>query len=354
MVGLFSFPGAAADLNEAVRELVRKLLPGEPGDSVSLNVRNISGVQLDSRALRRAVESALGSRVVEHSPVVELTVTLSQNPTTLLLVGEAKRGDDRTAVIVPVQPLAPVSAAARAAITSTQVWEQEAPFLDLAVAGNVMLVLEAGRAAVYEQGQFQAALPIPAEQPRPRDLRGRLLVNGSGFTAWLPGTTCRGKLQPPSIACEAGSTPWTIAPSLSGGLVAARNYFDGTLEGGRRVVPFFSAALVDNRLITAGLDGQARLYAQAPDPTASWSEWSDDIAGVSSACGRHILTAEDRTIKAYEIVEDKPAASGDPVAVPGPVTALWEAADGRQATAIVRDESSGRHAAFSLSITCSH
>jgi hypothetical protein len=97
----------------------------------------------------------------------------------------------------------------------------------------------------------------------------------------------------------------------------------------------------------------ARVYTASTDPTASWSEWGDDIAGVSSACGRHILSAQDRSVRAYEVIQDKPVASGSAVELSGRITALWEASDGRQATAILRDDSSGRHAAFSLSITCS-
>ena len=353
---MFSLPCCAADLAEASRELVRKLLPGGAAESVTLTVRNAGSASVQPEILRGAIQTAIpaqGSQVVEQSPSVELTVTMSQSPVTSILVGEAKRGDERTVAMIPVQLAAAASTAARTTISSTQIWEQDAPFLDIATIGNVTLVLEPGRIAAYEQGKLQTALPISGDHPWPRDVRGRLRVDGTSFTAWLPGIMCQGQVQPLSMECENSSAPWSIAPGISGAFVATRNYFDGTLEGGRRTAPFYSAALIDNRLIAAGTDGLARVYAASTDSTASWSEWGDDIAGVSSACGRHILSAQDRSVRAYEIIQDKPVGAGNAVELSGRIAALWEATDGRQATAILRDDSSGRHAAFSLSITCS-
>jgi hypothetical protein len=291
--------------------------------------------------------------VVEQSPSVELLLTLSQNPATLLLVGEARRGEQREVAIVPVE--APVTAAPpqRTAIAATRIWEQDTPFLDIASAENLTLVLESGRVAVYENGSLKSAVAIKSDTPLPRDLRGRLRVEGSEVAAWLPGMTCRGPLQPVSLLCESSNTAWPIAPGLSATIVPARNYFDGTVDSGRRAAPFFSAALVENRLLTAGLDGQVRIYADSPEPAATWTGWGDDIAGVSTACGRHVLTAEDGTVRVYEIVEGKPVAAGAPVELPGVTSALWEGADGRHAVAIILNDSSGRHEAFSLSITCS-
>jgi hypothetical protein len=148
----------------------------------------------------------------------------------------------------------------------------------------------------------------------------------------------------------------------------SRNYFDGrivTPTGSETTVPaFFSAAQFTVReraaWALAGLDGRMHLYGTPIQNGGAWTGLGASIAGVESDCGSRsqVLTAAsgDDTVadavQVYNISDGAPRRVGEAVRFPGPVTALWPAADRGVAVAVSRDLRTGRYVAFRLAITC--
>jgi hypothetical protein len=223
-------------------------------------------------------------------------------------------------------------------------WEQEQPILDAVRVGGDVVVLDGARVLLMRGGEQQSTT-IAATHSWPRDLRGRLSVSGSAFTAWLPGTICQGGLQPQlTVSCRDSQDPWLLAPGAIATFSAARNYFTGRLDvapgGTRDAAPFYSAAVVPGGWIFNGASEQ----------------WGSDIAGIETSCGTRVLAtrpsgpSEPDAIQPYEMGGAEPAIAGPPLEFSGPVTALWST--GASATAVSRDLQTGRYAAYSLAGHC--
>jgi hypothetical protein len=196
-------------------------------------------------------------------------------------------------------------------------------------------------------------------------MRGRLSVSSSGdnvaFTAYLPGTICRGSTQPQlSVSCQDSQDPWLLAPGALAVFAPERNVFQGHVDiepgGARDLPPFYSAAPAGEAWIFAADDGRAYLYAHSWDSPAAIDRWGSDIAAIQTACGVRVLAtrpvalAEPDAVQPYEIVNDAPNPAGPALEFSGPITALWSA--GSSATAVSRDLQTGRYAAFSLAPSC--
>ena len=57
-------------------------------------------------------------------------------------------------------------------------------------------------------------------------------------------------------------------------------------------------------------------------------------------------------LAAYEIVEDKTVATGEPIDFPGPVMSLWPQPGGAAAAAVVLDRNAGFYEAYTVTLTC--
>jgi hypothetical protein len=112
----------------------------------------------------------------------------------------------------------------------------------------------------------------------------------------------------------------------------------------------------------AGVDGRTFLYNTPIKNSSAWAAVGRGIVGLESDCGGHsqvlASAAGDGTVtdslSAYDVIDGAPRPTGHAVAFPGPVTALWPAAERGVAFAVSRDLRSGRYAAFRLAITCAH
>ena len=174
-----------------------------------------------------------------------------------------------------------------------------------------------------------------------------------------------------SITCrEASLWPIGAGPRMLGfaQFAPARNYFDGRViapNGSTVSVPaFFSAAGfqlgASSAWALAGVDGQTHLYNTPIKNSSAWAAMGSGIVGLESDCGGRFqvlaAAAGDGTVtdsvSAYDVMDGAPRSTGDAVAFPGPVTALWPAAERGAAFAVSRDLRSGRYAAFRLAITC--
>lgn len=368
----------AANLHDAARDVARRAAQFTgTRDAVALSVRNLSPLSAaEAGRARQEVESALrdaGVRLQEGA-AVELRITLSGNTAHYLLVGEGRRGDERQTWIAE-WPLTAALAAGPAGVLLEKrlLWEQDSPVLDAIPLEDALLVLSPGNLTLYARNNEgwlpRQSVNIAAPRPWPRDPRGLLQATGSALRVFLPGVTCSGAWQPAlAVECRPGDDAWTLASGTQQILVAAfaatRNYFDGrvTTQAGARktVAPFYTAAAVDDAgdplWLLAGVDGSTQIYTAAFEPAGAIAAWGSDIAGTNARCGsaQQVLAtrADDsgEAVQLFRIASRQAEPLSAPLAMPGPVTALWSM--GASALAVTRDANTGRYAAWWLTISC--
>jgi len=156
---------------------------------------------------------------------------------------------------------------------------------------------------------------------------------------------------------------------LRAAYAAGRNFFDGRLmseRGEERQLPsFFSAAALPMNgsvlWILEGVDGRTRVFSNTYQAIETFSGLGSDVASVKSGCGNDWLVLADAatdstepdSVRAYEIGRRQAVAVSPSVEFPGPITALWPAADGDSALAVCRNFETRRYEAYSLSVSCS-
>ncbi len=363
---------AADDLPGAAKELARKTL-GFAGGRVAVGAtfRNISSLpDSDLAQVRREFEAAL---TVGPTAAIDVRITLSENASQYLLVEEARKGEDTQVWFAgwPRSRVEPVSGLG-VTIDKKLVWEQDEPILDVAVLDSFVVVLSPSKIALYAERQLKQVVPIAPGKAWPRDLRGRLRLNGGRLQVLLPAMECSGMVQPQlSIDCRPSEEPWVLESGSRAILLATysrdRNYFDGhvILQNGSRksVAPFYSAAAVEDPAGTiwllATLDGRTQIFDAAFEAVAAIPSWGSDVVGTSGRCagGSAILAtlAGDATepdgVQAFSIVNRMAVALGAPASFNGPVTALWPSTPS-SALAVVHDLATGKYAAYVLSLVC--
>ena len=171
-------------------------------------------------------------------------------------------------------------------------------------------------------------------RPWPRDLRGRLRVNGDRVQAFLPWLVCNGSATPALVLqCAPSEAPWVLESGnhaiLLANFAADRNYFDGRVVAqngsSRSVAPFYSAVAVDEpggtTWLLALVDGRAELFDAAWVPVATLASWGSDLVGISAQCAAASL-------------------------------ALWPSG-ATAAVAVARDLATGRYGAYVVTVVCS-
>ncbi len=254
-------PGVAAaadDLTGAARELAQKTAAfAGKGAPVSASWSNISSLgPAELGQAQAAFEAALASTGAPVRPgsdsAVQARVTLSENALDYLLVEEAQKGEERQVWLASWKRAPAGSAAPPAAIEKRLLREQDEQILDFALeSDDVMLLLSPAsltwfnrQNGVYTRG---VSVALPQTHTWPRDVRGRLRVNGSSYQAYLPGMACAGSWRAPvTLDCRDSEDPWVLESGtralLLANYAAARNYFDGriaTQSGQRKTVPPF-------------------------------------------------------------------------------------------------------------------
>jgi hypothetical protein len=373
---------AADNLDGAVRELAAKtaLLAGA-GAPVSIACRNASSLDsADVARLRTAFEKLLqqaGGHAGQGAAAVDVSLTLSENATDYLLVEEARRGDERTVWIAAWKRAAagqpPV---AGVGLEKKLAWEQEEQILDLAIAGDAMLVLAPSRITLFarreDRWEQRQTVRLTPPAPWPRDLRGRLRLSAPRFQAFLPGLACQGATEPElSLDCQPGDQPWMLASGsralLAANFAPGRNYFDGRVVtqtgAARSAPPFFSAAAVEDRASTYWLlalaDGRAELFDSNFNALAPIPSWGSDLAGIDGRCGAatQVLATrvgdadEPDAIQSWAVTDRTAGPLTAPILFPGPVTALWTAGPD-SALAVARNLASGRYEAYVVTLAC--
>lgn len=391
-LSFFALASRAQDLVAAARALGRQIVVSVGADKrAALRVQ--SAADLSPAAVeqaRVALEEELRSRGLRLTtePEVDavIRVTFSQNLRSFLLIAEIQRGESAEVAIVEVaRPAAapPAAAPETLDLEKALLLEQSEQILDVAaLAGEdarpvAMLVLEPGRVALFareaSRWQFQQAAPIPHDRPWPRDLRGRLETDQGAFRAYLPGIACGGTLAPAfTLECRASDEPWPLragARRLGYALFAAgRNFFAGkvTLDSGesQELLPFFSLAAIEEQgawlWVVAGVDGRAHIYAGKTPPATLPAGWGSDIASIHSGCGGGWLllatqmdsTGDTSTVQAFRYAGGQFVPASRPLQMPGPVTALWPAANGSTAIGVSKNRETQNYEAYSLAIPC--
>jgi hypothetical protein len=381
---LFFFPRCARSADDpasAARELARKTAAfAGRGALVSIAWRNLGS--LDSVALaqaRAAFESNLeesGVRLSNLAPAVEAQITASENESQYLLVEEAHKGDEKQVWIASWKRGARTAAPAQdVALEKKLVWEQDDAILDAAFPAAGLLVLSPNRVTLYTQtnGRWEEAKSVAVTaRGLPRDLRGRLRVNGKSFQAYLPGTLCSGLTEPAlQMECHAADEPWVLESGsramLLANFAAGRNFFDGrvtTQSGVRKTVPpFFSAASVEDQgrtmWVLAQVDGRSQIFDAAMQPAGGLTQWGSDIAGTDARCGggtqvlatRPVDRGDPDALQAFSVMNQGATASTGAMEFPGPITALWPSG-GVSVLAAARDLRTGRYAAYLVTVVC--
>jgi hypothetical protein len=376
-------PATAQNWTQPARELADKILGHTQSRSaIFLELKNTSSLDAaDAADVRRAIEAqmrALGARLVPADQAVDdVRVTLSENAREYVWVAEIGRHDQNDVVMVsmPLLSLLRHDSAGLVSFRKTSLLTQSARILDVAVVSpsagaTSMLVLDAERLTLYEDdgGRWRSkrSVLVAHERPLPRDLRGRVVVQpsstppntvqGAAYTAYLPGLQCSGNWIPElTTECHASDDPWPLinygGADVRAFFSASRNFFTGASSGiGADPGPFYSAARISQ-------DNSVMWFVTSVDGAAPPAPWGSDIAAVNSACGQFIVATrpgaeQTESLRLYQITGRRAVESGAPLDLPGTLTALWTAADGNSAIAIIRNAKTGEYEASTLAITC--
>lgn len=289
--------------------------------TVALSIENRSSLQgRDVDEIRSSMEGLLrGSGIELGESETKLRITISEDPTRYLLIAPA----GTQAIIVGWKKPPATTAEYRVAIKRSPVFEQRDPILDvkLSTDGQEMQLLETDRTVEYKRAEdrWQFIRATPAAAPViARDPRG-------------------------SFA------------EISYRMVHGRNYFD-TGEFG-----IYTVADTGAGTLFTGVDGQARLYIGTVEPVLTIRNWGSDAAAIASNCGskKQVLvtaaTAADDApehVQAFEFSGSAYSPVTDPLPLPGPVTALWQAEAADQVTVVVHNRQTGMYEASRLSLSC--
>jgi hypothetical protein len=371
-------PSVAAAANSFVQDVLTRA--GSPS-SVNVIFQNVSSLPAEAQeAARNAIFTSFrnaGVRLVKAElALAEVKITFSEDWQSYVWIAVVQQGPSSQMVMkrFPRQERTATPRTPTLTVRKNLVWQQDVPILDFFQDNQTLAVLEPGQITLYanDSGQWQprTTLAVAHAQAWPRDLRGRLQVNGRQITAFLPGTLCTGILSPPSLDCRSSDDPW---PLDQGPLVAffnpRRNYFSGILAGpsaGASVAPFFSAAAWPNRdqrhWLFTGTDGRTRLYQNdLSAPAAVFNDWGSNLAAVHSNCGsgwQLLVSAPTDSIRpdsvqAVEIAGREAQPVSSPIELAGGLSALWTAGKNNEmVNAVMQSTATGKYEAFTLTVTC--
>jgi len=308
--------------------------------------------------------SARGIGSVDSGDALPVRAVCSSNLRERVCAADVGRTDGRRLVMItrPRSAGSDADADAIVAIEVRPIYTQRRPMLDVAAAGEQLLVLSSESVALVADatvgnlgGRIVATRPITTARAWPRDVRGRLGVAGQNFEAFLPGVTCRGTIAPFTLVCADENESWPIGPD-NAGIAPSRNTFS-TRDG----FTFYEAApvggsrwlLVSDRSTLTLVDNGRRTVVPS-DPVEHAAGFSDTCAGSSSYLVTDARAADVNadTLRLFRLIDARLVASASTATLPGALTALWSAAGSGPATAIVHDLNAGRYEALHIALSC--
>lgn len=371
------------DFNSAAAQLASKISERATPGIASLAVTNRSSINpsavtaIRSELLHQLQERGWTLKRPEESET-SIAITLSENSHDYVWTAEITRAGARNVVILESRR-AEESAALqdRVTLSQTLLISSGTPLLDLAlVEGNIsdgahLLALTPTSVELYQvqssawrltQTQLLGLEALPN-----RDLRGRIVPDqGHGFDAFLPGLHCAGTVAATlSVSCRASDDPWPLSDDRRAlaFYAANRNFFNGVLSGTNvqtgNVNPFYSAAVLSDRIIYSGIDGHPQMAMNGQRPTTITLQWGSDITAIQSTCQPDLVLASamgdfnrNDAITAFRQTNSDFGAVSEPISFAGPVLDLKTTFDRQQALAI--SSSSGRYEAYLVTARCGH
>ncbi len=372
--------------SELADQIAAILGPGQ----ARLTLANLSSIpEGDIPAIRELLTADLkahGIAAAGDESANSVRVTFSQSVSRRLWVAEIAEGNQTEVAMVDAGPAAPQSAPTAPGVTllSQKILTSREPILAILETPSGIVAVEPEQIVTYAHGpdgwHEQQRQSIHLTRALARDPRGAVLgyANGLNFEAWIPGVECSGNeasAGPPAswtVECRANDDPWAItqppldqtdwgaaATAANTGVApirafynAARNYFTGVLAGnaGADLPPFYSAALIpraagNSAVLVDGIDGRVQLAENGTLHVVSGTrDWGSDFAVIHSGCGAGVQViasssgeATMDSLRAYELPALEAISASAPLAMPGAVTALGTAPEGKSVFAIVRN-----------------
>ena len=386
-VGLVLSPAKllCQDISSAAAQLALRITERSTPGAVSIAIANRSSVSDDAvAALRSDLLQQLQARGWRAKTSTEggttINLTLAESFRDYVWTAEIFEGEVRKVAIIemPRPRLAAESTSDPLVLARTLLFSSDEPLLDVAlIEGKVsegahLAALTRSSVQLYQMQSGQWRLtetrPFGIAPASGRDMRGRLLIQqGSIIDAYLPALHCTGVItQTLSITCRQSDDPWPIGEDrrLQGFYASTRNYFNGILSGpsaqNGNVDPFYSAAILSDRILYAGADGRVRAQLNRQTAALPAVKWGSSIAGVQSTCMRDIVIAsspgdftQSGAATAFAVSNSELTAVAQPAPFPGPVVNLNPSPGGQQAVAVV-SSLSGRYEAYLLTPRCNY
>ena len=384
---------AAANWTAPAQQLAHKISTKTGPGAVAISFKNASSLNAgDMSDARRAIEQALRAAGIRFVPADQanalLRITMSENATGYVWIGEVHPATGDDAVVMVAVPRSDAGGASRVptpvTIRKQLLWLQADQLLDAVVVDASgsdphLLVLAPERINIFRKNagrwEPEQELPVAHARPWPRDMRGRLMPRKDHpFDVFLPGVMCASSGKGPfTLTCRDSDDPWplTVAdqPPQYAAYGAQRNFFNGALRPGfgatRSTAAFYSAAGLPRANYTlwlfAGVDGALRMTDGVNERVIGPRGWGSDVAVVMNGCGgpQAVITAAGDANTADSVValdsdvpEHEPAVVSQPLEFSGPVTALWSAPDGGSALAVSKNLKTGQYEAYTLTLVC--
>ena len=328
-------------LSNAVHDLANKIAAAAGNtQTLSLEVKNVSSLSpSDASAMRQALEAELAQRHFRLMPpaaapvsdaTLQVRVTFSEAVDGFVWVAQIRPANDsnderQVAIVAVAKPSNNISHGAldSLALDKKLIWEQPDKFVDFAIlppsvgAGSALLILEPGRLASYRPSNGEAdtqwqpwqSVMIAHPSGRTRDVIGHIDIANQKIS--LQGVECAGDFQQPqSLKCAAANRP-----------VEERKIEIPGHEGAE-AVQLAARCGEGNVLLGTG--------------TGDWTQ-QDLIQGFESAN-----------------TSGQPTASGDPIALDGPVISFSPSPNGTDARAVVYNLKTGHYEGYVVTATCNH
>ena len=328
-----------SQFDDLLPELTARIGAAVPaGASLNITVRDGDDAE-EAATIRGRVTAQLtarGVRIADANAPTTVTIGCGRNLRERVCVAEI-RGEGRDQLATVGRPLDAAAAGRRDAPLALELrplLSQQTQILDVAPAGDRLLVLDVAAVTLFEQkdGAWRAARsqPLPIARPLPRDPRGRLRIDGARVGVFLPGMTCGGRVDQLDVTCSTRQQAWPIGADNTG-IEPGRNYFK-TPQGAAfyNAAPLAAAVKDDAIALDAACAAGSYVVAVAPNGRDD----RDDLQLWRAADGRLVQAAS-------------------PTVLPGVLTALWPQTDQTSAVVVTHDEAAGRYDAFRASISCS-
>ncbi|MBV9075233.1 MAG: hypothetical protein JOZ10_16525 [Acidobacteria bacterium] len=379
----FAVPLACQDVSAAASEFAARIANRITPAAASLTIKNNSSLPVAAISL---VESQLREQLRARGWRLDqagesgnsIEVALSENLGHYVWTAQIGVGDKTEAVVFEVPHTHDDESPSRViSLSRTLLIGSDLPLLDIALLkgktteGAHLLALTPAAVQLYQfqsatwhllQTQALTVLPVPN-----RDLRGRIVADqGSAFDAYLPGVHCTGIVTSGlSFSCRATDDPWPLSDDRHrlGFYVASRNFFNGVISipgaQGENAGPFYSAAILNDRVLYSGIDGKVRMQlAGQHAPQAISPQWGSSIAGIQSSCQTDLVLASASAdfdssdqVTAFRAGKSDFVPASEALSFSGPVLGMKASIDRQQAVAIV-SSLSGRYEGYLLTARC--